>query len=226
MSVTKNESGFTLLSVMVSIMLVSLAMSALADMTIISAKSQKGIEIRSDFDSFAQSLLQTVSTESLCTPSLSGSDYQLAVMFKDPLVASSTIANVGDVHPIGWTLSNLRLQNVLPVPGYTDTYRADLMITGTRDVRIALGGPIMARQFLSIYFVVNPGTTVINHCYGTGTSWMTPSGNGTSGTTVAGTTATGATATSNASGASSSSCTAGTGLDNGNHNGEIANGKS
>lgn len=173
----RDEKGFSLISVMVAMALMTMVMSAFADLTIMNNKAQKGLEIKTDFDEFSNNLQQIMTAESLCTTALQGDAYNSPLVIADPLVANKVLAQVGDQHSIGWSMTSLMFQDLAAVPGYANTWRATLYIEGAKNMKIALGGPAMARTVLSIFFTLNPDGTTINHCYGTSTAWMNNSSN-------------------------------------------------
>lgn len=168
----KDQRGFTLISLMVAMALLTLVMSAFADLTIMNNKAQKGLAIKTDFDEFSNNLQQIMSAEPLCTAALQGDTYNSSIVVTDPLVSTKVLAKVGDQHSIGWSMKSLQFQDLTAVPGFANTWRGTLYIEGARDTKIALGGPSMTRTVLSIFFILNADGSTINHCYGTSTAWM------------------------------------------------------
>ncbi len=167
----KNKGGFSIIAVMVTFAMLTVAMSALASMTTMSIKAQKGIEVKTNFDSFTESLRQTLMADTLCTPSLLNNSYLGSQSFRDPYVSTKINATVGDVHD-GWTLTALEFRNVEAVPDQTDVMRATLFVEGLRDTNRSLGAPVMSREIQNVYFKIVSTTTTISQCYGTQTAWL------------------------------------------------------
>jgi hypothetical protein len=179
----KDQRGFTIITIMVAMALLTMVMSAFADLTIMNNKAQKGLEIKTDFDEFSNNLQQIMAAEPLCTAALQGVAYNSSLVITDPLVSTKVLAKAGDQHAIGWSMKSLQFQDLTAVPGYTNTWRGTLYIEGARNTKVALGGPSMSRTVLSIFFVLNADGSTINHCYGTSTAWMNNPANQQAGQT-------------------------------------------
>lgn len=150
--------------------IVSITLAVMSDMILISAKSRRDLSIRTDFDEFVEQIRDHVDHESSCTPALQGAEFNGSVRIKDPLIPTRAIASVGDHSLIGWKISEIVMQDLIPVPAQAGLMRGSLMITGTKDQGVFLGAPTMNRKVSDLYFVVGAAGSAeegrITKCYG------------------------------------------------------------
>jgi hypothetical protein len=189
----KDESGFTILEVLVGSAILMVGAYAAADAMVLNAKYQRTSTSESEISQMFDRVQAIAGSEWSCTAGLAGQDYTGAITVKDPL-NSNIIATEGQTSSQGnfWTLDQLRMQNVQAVVGQAGVLRGSLYLQASKNMASHIGNPILSRQVMDIYFETNPDGKIAR-CYTTsdtvaaaqsacqllGGTWDTnPNGNG------------------------------------------------
>ncbi|HUP58166.1 MAG TPA: hypothetical protein VM598_11980 [Bdellovibrionota bacterium] len=162
----KDENGFSLVSAMVGFGLVALTMMVLADAAIVSAKMQRSSAMQIDFDSLTESLRLAVAQEGSCTPSLLGQNPLTELAMRDPLDATRLLAAPQLERLAGITVTSIRLGQAVTVPDRPGLMRAPLQIEARKDMRRAMGSPMLTRNIADVFFSTDTNG-LIYRCYST-----------------------------------------------------------
>jgi hypothetical protein len=162
----RDENGFSLLGAMVGFGLATLTLMVLADAAIVSAKMQRSSAMQIDFDSLTESLRIAVAQEGSCTPSLLGQDPLQEISVQDPLDGTRLLAAPQLERLAGITVTSIRLGQAVPVPDRPGLMRAPLQIEARKDMKRALGSPVLTRNIADVFFSTD-ANGLIYRCYST-----------------------------------------------------------
>lgn len=165
-----DESGFSILGVLVAIGISSIMFSALADMAVLSVKTQKNIIIRTEFDDYVESVRRVMHLATTCNSAIVGLNYADPLTIKDPFDLNKTLAQANQTKGNGWTLTKALFEDVRPVPDQEALMHASLYLEARKDTRISLGPSILKRKIVDVYFEVRKNgphlTQVVTRCFG------------------------------------------------------------
>jgi prepilin-type N-terminal cleavage/methylation domain-containing protein len=159
-----NNSGFTLVEVLVCSGILVISAFVLSDLLILNAKGQRNATSESQINALFDQIQKIAGAEWSCTASLKGSHYTDAVSVKDPVNTTAIIANEGEGAESYWKVTQIRMQNVTAVPGQSGVWRGNLALSATKNRALNLGSPSLSRTVNDIYFETNPDGT-ITRCY-------------------------------------------------------------
>ncbi len=171
----RNSDGFTMIGTIVSLGIISLMFGALSDMLVLSTKGQRNHAIRVEFDQVVETVRRALDNEVSCTPSVLGESMAKSIVIRDPLDAGRVLAEAGKRYPAGWTLQNIALTEVAPIPGQAGAYRVSVVLEGLKDQRLVLGSPVMKSRIADIYLLAPAGK--IEKCFGSDRWFMTAEAN-------------------------------------------------
>jgi prepilin-type N-terminal cleavage/methylation domain-containing protein len=161
----KNEKGFTLIEMMITMALLVVAMEVMADSVTLQNKTQTNSNSEMAITSLFDQVQGIAGAEWSCTAGLAGATSTGALTVKDPLNLS-TVASVGTGSGKFWSLTQVKLQNIQNVPGQPGVQRGDLYLEAGKNMALNMGAPTLSRLIPDIYFETNPDGTIAR-CYTT-----------------------------------------------------------
>jgi len=161
----KDESGFTLIEFLITTALMVMALALMADSARLQSKTQTTASSEAAITSLFDQVQGIASAEWSCTAGLAGSNYNGAILVKDP-VNLATVAAEGTANGAFWTLALVRLQNVQGVPGQPGVLRGNLFLQANKNMALNVGVSTLTRTVPDIYFETNPDGTIAR-CYTT-----------------------------------------------------------
>lgn len=160
----RNSQGFSLLGVLVGVSIFTVAMSALADMMVAAAKSQRDIKTNSELTMIADRVKKALDAEWSCTEALKNQSYTGAIEVRDPVLSTVLIAHEGKVEGKIWTMEKVRLEGLTSVQGQVGIMKGSLVIETKKNMKVSVGAPVITRRIEDIYFEQSGGK--ITRCYG------------------------------------------------------------
>jgi hypothetical protein len=153
-TILANDKGFSITSALVASGIMSLAMAAM-------------MLSNEEISALVDQVRKTLDVEWSCTASLVGIDYTAAVEVRDPLNSQLKIVHEGMVARANrWTVSKVRFETLVDVPGSSTQKRGTLLIEFSKNTKMHLGSPILARRIPDVYFEVDANEKLV-HCFGT-----------------------------------------------------------
>jgi hypothetical protein len=149
---TRSEDGFSILTVLMALALISILFCALADMITVTTKSQRNALIRAEFENLTATLRGALAGEDTCLAALGGNGALDALVVSDPVTPARKLAGPGLRHEAGWTFTRVALEQSVDVPGHPELRRGQLRIEARKDPRITLGAPLISRTVGDVYY--------------------------------------------------------------------------
>lgn len=159
-----NQSGFTILSMLMGLMIMGIAMSALADMIRLSNKASRNLEVSQEIQMRFQRAKDILDYQDTCTGSIVGQTVGGAITIVNPANLAETIAAADTPSKLTWKVKSVSMTELGPHATQASVFRGRVEVAFQKDMKFVVGAPIVTKYVDEIYYE-KTGSTVTK-CYG------------------------------------------------------------